>query len=386
MTKEIDIAVIGGGIAGLSAAIAIAKAGFKPQVFEAAPVLAPLGTSLSLWPNAMACLADWGVDLPVRESGQKISALSWRRPNGRPYFVHDLSALYREAGQTGVCIRRSDLHDHLLMSIDPAIVHLGEQLTAISTTAQGVKLTFENGNDVHARHVVAADGAWSKVRDHVFGDGPPKYAGYGAWLGLSSAAAPEHLSNEGCEYIGSNGRFGVFETGKDTRYWFFVANNPTPTPHARPAKPDEVLNHLSGWPTVFADIVSGSHTDAIVYTSFHDRPIAGSWGNGPITLIGDAMHPFVPNLGQGACQAIEDAWFLGAGFKKGLRGDPLNDWMKRNRDSRLHYMRKTAQKVGRLAQSRNPFVRASLGVMGFGPMQKVMRADLSRQFTRDKVT
>ncbi|MEL6571921.1 MAG: FAD-dependent monooxygenase [Pseudomonadota bacterium] len=384
MTKEIDIAIIGGGIAGLSAAIAIEKAGLTAQVFEAAPVIQPLGTSLSLWPNAMTCLTDWGCDVPIRESGHRIGGLAWRRPDGRPYFARDLDDLYDEAGDTGYCIRRADLHDHLLMSLDPSVINLGQRLDQIKPDGDGVILSFAAGEPVRARHVIGADGAWSALRNSVLADGDPTYSGYGAWLGLSSAPAPYDQGDEGCEYIGRKDRLGIFETGTNTRYWFTVANAAKPTAHARSANLQEPLTRLQDWPKALTDVVKGSQDGTVIYVSFYDRPIAKTWGKGPITLIGDAMHPFVPNLGQGACQAIEDAWVLGLGLEQGHQGDALNAWMHRNRHSRLKYMHKTAQKVGTLAQSANPMMRASLNLLGLPPMTRTTTNDLRRQFTRVK--
>ncbi len=386
MTNEIDIAIVGGGIAGLSAAIAIEKAGLTAQVFEAAPVIKPLGTSLSLWPNAMACLKDCGCDLPVRESGHPIGSLAWRRPDGKPYFARPLDDLYEEVGETGICIRRADLHDHLLMSLDPSVINLGQRLKQIETHSDGATLTFDKGAPVKASQVIAADGAGSSLRKLLLDDGDPTYSGYGAWLGLSSAPAPYNQGDEGCEYIGRKDRLGIFETGNDTRYWFLVANADTPTPHARGANLQEALTRLHDWPKALTDVVAGSHDGSVVYVSFYDRPISKTWGKGPITLIGDAMHPFVPNLGQGACQSIEDACTAAKGLKQGLRGDDLNGFMYRNRDSRLRYMRKTAQKVGKLVQSPNPIKRASLNLFGMPGMTGTMTKDLRRQFTRETVT
>lgn len=133
------------------------------------------------------------------------------------------------------------------------------------------------------------------------------------------------MPNEGCEYIGARARMGVFETGRDTRYWFVIARSATSARSAAPARAEDCAPYLRDYPEPLRQMPLQSDPASIVYASFFDRPATGPWGRGNITLTGDAMHPFVPNLGQGACQAIEDAHTLACGLARGLRGDALND-------------------------------------------------------------
>jgi 2-polyprenyl-6-methoxyphenol hydroxylase-like FAD-dependent oxidoreductase len=383
---DIDIAIIGGGIAGLSAAIACKAAGVEAHVYEAAPAFAPLGTSLSLWPNAMACLAKWGLAEAVAQDGQVIDHIAWRRPDGRPYFVYPLAGLTQDLGHSGICLRRSDLHQHLAAAVDPAQLHLNHRLTAVSQQGDRVTLEFEVGTRLLARQVIWADGINAPLRQHVLGHKSPTYAGYGAWAGLSAAPFPNALPNEGCEYIGAQARMGVFETGRDTRYWFVIARSPEVSRHARPARAEECAPVLHGWPNALRQLPLQSDPASVVYVSFFDRRLANQWGanhwgKGNITLIGDAMHPFLPNLGQGACQAMEDAYVLGLGLAQGLRGDRLNVWMKSRRQSRVRYMQRLSNRLGRWAQSPLPAARASLRLLGLPPLQAIMRTELKKQFT-----
>ena len=377
---RVDIAIIGAGIAGLSTALACQAAGISAQVYEAAPEIRPLGSSLSIWPNAMACLAEWGIADKVRASGALIAGLAWRRLDGRPYFEQDLKGFYDDLGQDGVCIRRADLHSHLMEALQPETLQLDHRVETLEHSDTGVRIRFLDGREVLARQVVGADGLWSKTRAEVLKDGPPKYAGYGAWLMQTKVPAPGHGSHEGCEYIGEKARLGVFETGQGIRYTFVVANAPDPVPHARPADPNECAPLLKGWPEALQRLALES--EETVYASFYDRPVAARWGKGAVALIGDAMHPFVPNLGQGACQAIEDAHVLTEGLRQGQRGEDLISWMKTHRLKRLRYMRKSANKVGQLVQSTSPLMRKSIALFGVPPFRQMMRRDLRYQFTR----
>lgn len=382
MIPEIEIAIIGGGIAGLSAAIACHQNNIDAHVYEAAPEFKPLGTSLSLWPNAMQCLSDWGLDGEVAARGAMVKQVAWRRPDGRAYFAHALDDLYADVGQSGYCVRRSDVHAILAAALPKERLHLGCNVTQSQIDTSGGHLTFENGQSVHAKHVIVADGLWSPLRNRLRQEKPPIYAGYGAWLGLSSAKGPGFAEGEAAEFLGHNGRFGLIETGQDTNYWFFVANRPSPTEHARVASVDEVMPMLSGWPDWTKELASAPADAPPVFVSFYDRPVSKSWGGEGYTLIGDAMHPFVPNLGQGACQAIEDGHAVAAALSKGLQGAALNAWLSNQRLDRLRYMRKHANKVGQLAQSTSPLARAVVSLFGMAPFQKMTERDMIKQFNR----
>jgi len=378
---DVDIAIIGGGIAGLSAALACHTLGHKAHVFEAAPEFKAMGTSLSLWPNAMGCLADWGLDKQITQRGSVVDQLAWRRLDGRAYFEHPLNGLYDDIGHKGVCIRRSDLHEVLVASLPSEYLHRGCALTQFKEEDGAVALTFANGDTVRAKHVVAADGIRSQIRTELLEDGPPKYAGYGAWLGLSGAASLNAHLGEACEYIGRNGRLGVIETGNDTRYWFFVSNEKTSCDHAVTTDARDVMALLVDWPQRFRDFVADSQSDDILKVSFFERAVSRIWGKGRVTVIGDALHPFVPNLGQGACQSIEDAHTLARGIAAGKMGPELTAYMEQARFKRVDYMQKTASRVGQLAQGDRGFMSVLRRVSGMGPFHRAGYNDIRKQFT-----
>jgi 2-polyprenyl-6-methoxyphenol hydroxylase-like FAD-dependent oxidoreductase len=165
-------------------------------VFEAAPAISPasspLGTSLSLWPNAMACLARWGIKQLIAESGQEIAQIAWRRPDGRPFFVQALAGLYQDLGHNGICIRRSDLHRHLLAALDPSQVHLGHRLISAMQQDGQVDLEFAGGTRLAARQVIGADGLSSVLRrQQVQGAQDPIYAGLWRVAGAKLRAIPQ---------------------------------------------------------------------------------------------------------------------------------------------------------------------------------------------------
>lgn len=379
---HVDIAIIGAGIAGLSCAVACHRNNINATVFEAAPDFKPIGTSISLWPNAIHCLANWGIDAAIANSGEIIEQIAWRRPDGTPYFVQPLQELYCQIGYRGYCVRRSDLHEALSSAIPQQSIRLGARLVDADTDSDQVVLRFSDGQTITANHVVAADGIWSLLRRKLFReDKRPRFSGYGAWLGLATGTTVSFAQGEGCEFLGANGRLGIFETGNDTRYWFFVSNSQEPAKRASPASIQDLRPLLEDWPTEFADLILESTITAPIYASFYDRPVSKVWGYRNVTLIGDAMHPFVPNLGQGACQAIEDGYTIVEGLRRGLSGSALHHWMAKQRHGRVKYMQRTANLVGRMAQNSSRISRAVTSMLGYAPFRQMTRSDLAKQFT-----
>ncbi|MEM9579410.1 MAG: FAD-dependent oxidoreductase [Pseudomonadota bacterium] len=375
-----DIAIIGAGIAGLSAAVALAEKGITAKVFEAAPRLAPMGTSLSIWPNAMRCLDDWGLAQDVARAGAPITHVAWRDPSGRAFFAHDMSRLYERFEQPGICVRRSDIHDILAGAVPKGSLHLGHALETCSEKDGQVQLRFANGETHGADMVIAADGLWSDLRQKLLPQLAPKYSGYGAFLGLSPAPAPAGRSGEAGEYIGAKARIGVFETGRDTRYWFVVANDSDPHPSARPAKLSDVLPHLEGWPEALRTLVQQTASEHLIHASFYQCNVKGPWGAGRVLCIGDAMHPFVPNLGQGACQAIEDGHVLAEGIAAGIEPARMPDWMARQRGKRVLDLQQQAAKIGDLVQGMGGWHMPILKATRLLPDMGVMNRSFAAQF------
>lgn len=144
----------------------------------------------------------------------------------------------------------------------------------------------------------------------------------------------------------------------------------------------EIEPLLNRWPEEFQTLILDTSNAAPTYVSFHDMLISTNWGNDNITLIGDAMHPFVPNLGQGACQAIEDGHAIAEGLAQGMTGGRLNHWMNRQRVSRVRYMRRTANQIGKLAQNPSVLSRGFATILGLPLFRQKMRSDLEKQFTQ----
>ena len=184
-------------------------------------------------------------------------------------------------------------------------------------------LRFRDGAEARADLLIGADGLRSTVRRLLFDDGPPRYAGYGAWLGLSDTDHPRLSRESAVEIYGAGERLGVIDSGDGLYYWYFIENRAQPVDGVVHCTAGSLLPRLADWPDYARQLATSTRARSLQYLSFFHRPARrGPWGRDRALLLGDAIHPYLPNLGQGACQAIEDAHVLGIMLAQGWRISP----------------------------------------------------------------
>jgi 2-polyprenyl-6-methoxyphenol hydroxylase-like FAD-dependent oxidoreductase len=328
------ITVAGAGIGGLTAAIALHRAGHAVTVLERAPAFAPVGAGIVLAPNAVRILTSLGVDLT--RYGAPILRLQVRDAAGAMLQEIDLSRL-PECGPILAC-RRGDLHEALLAALPPAVVvRLGTPFPDAATAA-----------DV----VVGADGIHSSVRESLYGALPLRYSGVTCWR----AICPNPGVREAAEYWGGETgapptRVGIVPLTENRLYVFLVQTAPPGTPRqndvaairasfAHYADPvPAVLEALAGIPLLHHDLGE------------LDEP---RWGRGSVVLIGDAAHAMTPNQGQGASAAIEDAVVLPRAVIASLnRSDPASH-LAALREKRVRRIHRESRLLGQVAHWRSP--------------------------------
>lgn len=293
--------VIGGGIAGLSAAIALRKAAYSVTLYEQADAIEPIGAALSIWGNAMAGL-DWlGCGDAVRSKATQIREIALHDISGRALF-----GPVDVAPSDSFLPLRSDLQEILLNELGAEHVQLGIKVGDVRQEEEAVSLWAEDGTPLgEADLLIVADGIHSRLATQLLGNAPA-YAGYRGVLALSDFTLAR--KGMGKEVWGDNKRFGLFDAGGAT-YWFYMES----VPEAAHGTFDHatLLERTRGFPAEIMDTVASTDADALIPVSIHARPMPRTFGRGRIVCIGDAAHAMEPNQGQGACQAIEDAWALG---------------------------------------------------------------------------
>jgi len=371
------IAVIGGGIGGLTAAQSLRQAGFAVDVYEQAPELTQIGGGINMGPNAVRILRRLGLARGLDRDGVRPLSTHQRRwQDGRTLQRASLNPLCEELyGAPHITIHRADLLDVIASGFPVEHIHLGHRLTGLEDKGNSIEAWFENGVRVTADILVGADGINSTVRAVLFGEEAPVFAGCVAYRALVPAERIADLALETgnqswvgpgahlVHYPVSRGRLLNFVGWTEHDEW----NREDWTDRATVAR---ALAAFEGWHPQVRQIISAADT-CFIWALF-DRDPLPRWSVGRTTLLGDACHPMYPFMGQGAAQAIEDGAALAACLVSGGNGDPA--------ESLRRYERLRLSRVTRLQDmSRANKTRFH---MPDGPTQEARDAEWARAADR----
>lgn len=314
------IAIIGGGIGGLTAALALRQFGFEPQVFEQAPEVLEVGSAIIMWPNAMRVLHQLRLTEKVRHDGGVIEEARWVNHDGRliNHFV------LPKTGLPAIVLHRARLQEELRRALPPESIHLGHVFEKFEQHSDVVVTRFSNGSSLEFDLLIGADGLHSHVRAQLLNDGPLVYRGYTAWRGVVDFTPKSITPASAIEIYGNGKRFGIGPLGFDKVGWWVSVNRDSPNDEAHgpgPANDREGLLQLfDGWCEPVPELIQSTPLSSLIRNPVFDRKPVRKWGEGSVTLMGDAIHPLTPNLGQGGCLAIEDAAILARCLNKYASG------------------------------------------------------------------
>jgi 2-polyprenyl-6-methoxyphenol hydroxylase-like FAD-dependent oxidoreductase len=302
------ILIAGAGIGGLSAAILLRRAGFEVEVFERAPEVRELGAGISLWMNAMLALREIGVEPEVRAAAapfDRSEMLTWKGTRLRRLA---LAGLADELGARPVGIGRPELLKALHQATAGIPIHTSSRCVGFEQDGEGVTLRLADGREVRGSALVGADGVHSAIRAQLLAEEPPQFIGMIEWRGISG-------SNLGAE-AERGSLFSVFGPGSvsgvcwyiDQRRISWSVGTLAPQPGGDElANRDAVMPYLAGWRGPLPRLVESTADADIHLTNHVYRPIASPWGQGRVTLLGDAAHALSTVFGQGGAQTLEDA-------------------------------------------------------------------------------
>lgn len=342
------VVIVGGGIGGLAAAVALERVGIEAAVFERAPALKEVGAGLSLWSNAVRALHQLGLADPIVARGSVIERAQTLTAAGRLLSEAPLGDISRKAGAPSVCVHRADVQQVLAGAVGR--LHLGAACVAIHQDAAGVTVGFADGRRERGDLLIGADGLRSAVRAHLHGPFEPRPAGYVAYRGMADFTLPDDPADRSRLAMGPGSQAGILPCGPGRTYWF--ATTPAAGPSISPKA--EALTRFADWLPLLPRVIEATDPAAVMRHDIFDLPPVWPWGRGRLTLLGDAAHATTPNLGQGACQAIEDALVLADYVRRhGPTADGLRHYEEARR-RRTERIVRLSRQMGRMLQWQNP--------------------------------
>lgn len=310
------IVVVGGGIGGLTTAVALHRFGHRPILVEQAPQLRPVGAGISLWPNGIKVLGLLGLGPQIQALGGAMERMAYADTAGRTLIDFPLEDLYRRVGQRALPVARSELQylllDEVTARLGPEAVRLGTRATSVAEHDAEVVVTTAAGDALAADAVIGADGTHSRLRGYVAGRPVERrYVGYVNWNGLVAESDDIAPVGTWLTWVGEGKRVSVMPVGKGRCYWFFDVPMPPAEVDRLPDDHREALGRaFAGWPAGVARLIERVEPEGVARIPIHDVDPLDRWSRGRVTLLGDAAHSMPPDLGQGGCQALEDAWVL----------------------------------------------------------------------------
>ena len=313
-----NICIVGAGLGGLSAALALLQKGFRVTVLEQAAALGEIGAGVQLGPNAVGVLYRMGLQTPLEQVTCETLGKRVRLWNtGQTWPLFDLGTVAREMyGYPYLTVHRADLHRVLVdavRALQPDALVLNAKLHSLHTRSDGVSLQLADGRVWEADAVIGADGVHSRVRAALFGEDAPRYSGVMAWRGVIDASKlPTHMREPyGTNWVGPGAHVVQYPLRQGALMNFVGAiegNRWEIESWSERGTREECLGDFVGW---HEEVQAMIHAIEVPYKwVLKVRDPMDTWSQGSVTLLGDACHPTLPFLAQGAAMAMEDGYML----------------------------------------------------------------------------
>ncbi len=344
MNKRKKIAIIGGGIAGLTFARCLGTEDYDLHLFEKKEDFGEIGAAISMFPNALCVMDHLGLLEEILTSSGRFQTVYIKTRKGAI-----LSKTSPKSDYPVICIHRADLHQILLNHIDAKLYRDYSLKTLSHKDNEQIELEFENGESMLFDAVVGADGVHSVVRQHILNDGKPIFRGYNIWRGVVKT---NFDVGYGSETFGKGQRAGIVPIKDGVYGWWATCNEDYMQDDSPEGTKEKLIRLFGEWHAPIPELIQ--ETTHILKNSTVDRIPKRGWTSGYATLLGDAAHPTTPNLGQGGCMAVEGAYILAKSIHKyGLAPKAFD------RYEALHFPRsKTivneSLKLGKMGQLTNP--------------------------------
>ncbi len=344
---EKHVTIIGAGIGGLTTALTLQQKDFQVTVYESASEIKPVGAGIIMANNAMQIFQKLGIQHKIENAGNKISSIKITDEQLSVLSELNLHKFEEKYKTYNVAIHRSDLLKILSEAVGMENIILSKRLSKIERNESFV-LTFEDGTTVKSDILIGADGINSVVREQLFEPSIIRETNQLCWRGVTEVSVSEKYQHDAYEAWGKGKRFGIVKINDTKTYWFAVVND-----HLANKQPIDLSDLFKSFHKDVLALINSTPEKDIFKSEIKDLKPISKWQSKNVCLIGDAAHATTPNLGQGACQAIEDAYTIGQLLESDKSFEQVFKEYERLRVKRAHYIVNTSWRMGKIGNLEN---------------------------------
>lgn len=329
-----EITIIGAGMGGLTTGIALKKFGHKVTIYEQAEKILPVGAAISLWSNGVKCLNYLGLTEQVAKLGGQMDQLAYIDGlTGDTMTQFSLLPLIEEVGQRPYPVARADLQNMLMDEFGREDIQLGKKMVELQEQKDGVLVKFSDGTEIKTDLLIGADGTHSITRAYVLGEQVSRrYAGYVNWNGLVEISEKLTPADQWTTFVGQGKRVSLMPVADEKFYFFFDVPLPVGLENNRAEYKTLLKQYFEGWCAPVQHLIDALDEQKTNRVEIHDIEPFAQFYKGRVVIVGDAAHSTTPDIGQGGCQAMEDAIYLARSLQINTLG--LEDALKRYQNKR----------------------------------------------------
>ncbi|AZA83775.1 monooxygenase [Chryseobacterium lactis] len=337
------ISIVGAGIGGLTLGNVLKQHQYDFTIYESASEIKPVGAGIMMAVNAMQVFDRLGLKEKIEKAGNKIHRITITDESLRTISKTEILDLEKQYNSCNVAIHRAELQKILVENIGSENIQLNHSLVNIEKKDHYI-LGFENSVRAESRIIFGADGIKSPIRNQVLKSGTIRNSGQKCWRGLVDFELPEKYHQEAFEVWGKGKRFGFVKISDKKIYWYACVN-------------EKSFSHYSTIAEIFKDfdslvlnLIESTSKENIICNTITDLSPIPKWYSENLCLIGDAAHATTPNMGQGACQAIEDAYIIGRLLEKSSDFNAIFEEFQKIRRKKVDYIVSTSRSIGKVSQ------------------------------------
>ncbi len=351
MTK-LSVGIIGGGIGGVTTAVALRHFGIEATVYEKAAQMREIGAGMMLWVNAARVFSELGLFEKILVKSGVTEKFQVRKSNGD--CLMNISTGDFEV--PSVCIPRADLLAILVSAFPSERIELGREFARFEQFAEKARVHFADGSSAEHDILIGADGLRSQVREQLFGRSEPIYHGYTIWRGIGRYEGTDIAPKTSSETWGKGRRFGILNTGGGKFTWYAAVNVQQNYQDSESGRKAELLEMFDGWHSPIADLIVSTPEELIMKNGACDHNPMQKWVKGRVALLGDSAHACTPNLGQGGGMAIEDALVLAKSLNSESSVESALRLYEKCRTVRTRHIQQRSRLMGQIAQLENSLI------------------------------